>query len=192
MQAPPSQFMRPHWMPVNPSWLVSAGLVLLAALPHQIPSTGRRILHSGLGAVTFAVAAAWVTKKVPVLGIAMLILLAGVWFHGPQAAEGFTQHGHAELTLNGRIDREGFQTILNKDRVKSGTQWHVEKALKETPKGIQDRTYDPAIHLDEIPDHDHRWEVEYALEEHPTAIQDRPVSGPMEYDESQPSHSFGY
>jgi hypothetical protein len=199
-------------MPVNPSWLVSAGLVLLAALPHQIPSTGRRILHSGLGAVTFAVAAAWVTTKVPVLGIAMMILLAGVWFHGPQlgeegfaqhghaaltykrpqAAEGFARHGHAELTLNGRIDREGFQTILNKDRVKSGTQWHVETALKETPKGIQDRTYDPAIHLDEIPDHDHRWEVEYALEEHPTAIQDRPVSGPMEYDESQPSHSFGY
>ena len=193
MQAPPSQFMRPHWMPVNPSWLVSAGLVLLGVLPHQIPSAGRRILHSGLGATVFAAAAVWVTLKVPVLGIAMLILLAGVWFHGPQLGEGFAQHDHAALTYKRPRAAEGFQgTTLNKDRVKSGTKWHVEKTLKETPKGIQDRTYDPAIHLDEIPDHDHRWEVEYALEEHPAAIQDRPVSGPMEYDESQPSHSFGY
>lgn len=173
MQAPPSA-TRPHWIPVNPSWIVSAGLVLLGVLPHQIPHAGRQLLHNGLGAIAFAAAAAWVTTKVPVLGIAMLIMLAGVWFHGPRLQT-----------------TEAFAT-LNKDEVKRRKYWHVEKTLKEKPKGIQERTMGPAIHLDEIPDHDHRWEVEYALEEHPTAIQDRPVSGPMEYDESQPSHPFGH
>lgn len=170
--------MRLHWIPIPPSWLVAAGIVLLAVLPHQIPLAGRRLLHSGPGAAMFAVAAGWVTWKSPILGIAMFMLLAGIWFHGPplRGTEGFV----------------GGPSTLNKDRVKKDAhRWLSEEVLHEQPKGIQDRTESPAIHLDEIPDHEHRWEVEHALDENPVGIQDRPVAGVMEYDEHQSTGPFG-
>ena len=197
MQAPPPQPIRLNWIPVPASWLVAAGIVILAVLPHQIPNAGRRLLHSGPGALLFAVAAGWVTWKAPVLGVAMFMLLAGIWFHGPpfrgyDDREGFAQDG---LNLNGRVDREGFAggaPVLNKDRVKKESQrWLVEEVLDEQPKGIQDRTESPAISIDDIPDHDHRWEVEYALDENPMGIQERPVAAPMEYDEHQSTGPFG-
>lgn len=198
MQAPPPQPVRLHWIPVPASWLVAAGIVLLAVLPHQIPITGRRLLHSGPGAVLFAVASGWVTWKAPVLGIAMFMLLAGIWFHGPPlrgTTEGFADQWAGQLNPNDRAGREGFvggSPILNKDRVKKdANKWLVEEVLQEQPKGIQDRTESPAISVDEIPDHDYRWEVENALDEHPMGIQERPVAAPMEYDEHQSTGPFG-
>jgi hypothetical protein len=74
-QAPP---IRLHWIPVCPSWIVSAGIVLLAVLPHKIPVTGRRVLGHVTTRLLFAAAAIYVWLLKPVLGTAMLILLASL------------------------------------------------------------------------------------------------------------------
>lgn len=167
MQAPPPQPVRLHWIPVEPSWLVAGGLVLLGSLPHQVPAAGRRMLSTPIGVLLFAALAAWVTWRVPVLGAAMFIFLAGVALTGAKE-ESFT----------------GRALVLNKDKVTKKQHWFVEDTLDEKPKGIQDRTEGPALTFDDI-DHPHTWEVEQAMEEHPTAIQERPVPELPEYTESQ-------
>lgn len=165
MQAPPPQPIRLHWSPVEPSWLVAGGLVLLGSMPHQIPAAGRRLMGSPMGAVLFAALAAWVTWRVPVLGAAMYILLAGVILTGSY--------------------REPFAAqTLNKDKVTKKQRWFVEDTMGETPAGIQDRTEGPALTFDDV-DHPHTWEVEQVMEETPVAIQERPVPELPEYDESQ-------
>ncbi len=167
MQAPPPQPIRLHWIPVEPSWLVAGGLVLLGSLPHQVPAAGQRMLSSPIGALLFAALAAWVAWRAPVLGAAMFIFLAGVVIAGRSERESFA--GRAE--------------VLNKDKVTKKQRWFVEDTLEEKPKGIQDRTEGPALTFDDI-DHPHTWEVEQALEENPVAIQERPVPELPEYDES--------
>lgn len=167
MQAQPPQPIRLHWIPVEPSWLVAIGLVLLGVLPHQVPAAGRRMLSTPIGALLFAALATWVTWKIPVLGAAMFIFLVGVALTGAHS-EGFS--GRAQ--------------VLNKDTVTKKKQWFVEDILGEKPKGIQDRTESPALTFDDV-DHPHTWEVEQAMEEHPVAIQERPVPELPEYSESQ-------
>jgi len=165
MQAPTPQ--RPHLFPFHPSWLVAGGLALLGAVPHQIPKEAHRVLHTWIGAAIFTGLAALVATKTPVLGVAIMIMLAGVWNHAPPLREPFMAE------------------VLNKDKVKSGSRWFSEETLHEKPSGIQERTENPALNFDEIPDHHENWAVEDALDEHPHAIQDRPVSNALEYNESQ-------
>lgn len=157
MNQPPP--LRLHWIPVCPSWLVSAGIVLLAVLPHKIPVTGRRILGHVTTRLLFAAASIYVWLLKPVLGTAMLILLAS-------------------LVL--MPDTETFTTsivTLNHDRVKSGSnKWLVEDTLAEKPRGIQDRTADSNLTYDEVPDENLTWHSEKVLDEHPTAVQDKTIS----------------
>jgi len=151
--------VRLHWIPVCPSWIVSAGIVLLAVLPHKIPVTGRRVLGHVTTRLLFAAAAIYVWLLKPVLGTAMLILLASLVMM-PEA-EAFTTS----------------ITNLNHDRVKSGSnRWLVENTLAEKPHGIQDRTADSNLTYDEIPDESLTWHSEKILDEHPTAIQDKELS----------------
>jgi hypothetical protein len=147
---------------VEPSWLVSAGLVLLAALPHQIPQ--RQVLLNPVGAILFLVVAAWVTTKRPVLGMAMLILLASVWIL-PEKTEGFVP-------------------ALNVDAVQKKKRWLEEEIMSEEPTAIQERTEDPALLLDRVghEERDHRWFEEHTMEEHPAGIQEKPVGSLLEYD----------
>jgi hypothetical protein len=169
MQAPPSP-IRLHWIPVEPSWLVAGGLVLLGSLPHQVPAAGRRMLCSPVSALLFAAFSAWVAWRAPVLGAAMFILLAGVVIAGP------------------REEPFAAQT-LNKDAVSKKQRWFVENTMGEKPSGIQDRTEGPALTFDDV-DHPHTWEVERVMDEHPVAIQERPVPELPDYDESHtPYHS---
>lgn len=169
MQAPPPPVLRPHWIPVPPSWLVAAGLVLLGALPHQIPVAGRRLLQNPVGALAFAALAAWVFWRTPVLGAAMFVFLAGAYLAPPT--------------------REGFSApILNKDRVNRRHLWENEEIMTETPEVIQDLTHGPALLKDEVDPHAHKWEVENTLEEHPAGIQERPVADLPEYSESHPPY----
>ena len=159
MNQPPP--LRLHWIPVCPSWIVSAGIVLLAVLPHKIPVTGRRLLSHATTRILFAAASIYVWLLKPVLGTAMLVLLASLVMMPGSESESFTTS----------------ITNLNHDRVKSGSnRWLVENILAEKPHGIQDRTADSNLTYDEIPDESLSWHSEKVLDEHPTAIQDKELS----------------
>jgi hypothetical protein len=167
MQAPPQNPVKLHWIPVEPSWLVSAGLILLAALPHQIPAYIRTFLLSSAGALLYAGAAAWTLYKKPVLGIAMFLLIIGL-----------------RLTTGS----EGFLApILNKDPVQPQQRkqkWLQEEITAEEPHVIQERTDNEAITFDEVSpeEREANWYSESALDEHPLAIQERPVHSGIDYD----------
>lgn len=152
---------------MNPSWIISVGLILLAALPHQLPTLVHRALGSTLGAIVFAGAAAWTFTQIPYLGVAMFILLAGVWIR-PRHFEGFAA------------------PVLNKDKVTNKKRWIEEEVMMEDPHQIQERTEGPTLNLDEI-DHAEPWHVEDVFGEHPAGIQDRPVDTALDYEHSAPS-----
>jgi len=157
-QQSPAQAMRLHWIPVNPSWIVSAGLIVLAVLPHKIPEGIRGMLSHTTTRLLFGAAAIYVWMLAPVLGTAMLILLVGVAVVPRPSVEPFT-------TIN-----------LNHDRVKDKrSHWLVEDTLAEEPYGIQDRTGETNLNFDEVSDKKANWHVERMLGEHPIAIQDKPV-----------------
>jgi hypothetical protein len=169
MQVAPPPSVRLHWIPVEPSWLVSAGLVVLAVLPHQIPSTGLRVLRSGLGSVLWFALSLAVAYKKPVLGVAMLMVLASVRI---QSAS------------------EPFQApILTKDTVQNKQRrWFQEEIMMEEPAIIQERTDRPQILLDKVDGEEHqKWFVEEQLDETPMGIQERPVPYATEYDDGNSS-----
>ena len=151
---------------MEPSWVISVALVILAALPHQIPAYIRFFLMSSAGSLLYGVAAVWVLYKKPHLGIAMLLLIVGL-----------------RLTQN---NREGFiAPVINKDKVsQKPRRWFSEEVMSEEPHMIQERTDDPAMTYDEISleEAGARWYSESALEEHPTAIQEKPVHSGQDYD----------
>ena len=157
MQAPPPQPPRLHWIPVNPSWIVSIGLIILAALPHNVPEFGRRLLSDTIVRVLFAAAAIYIGLMNPVLGIAMLIFLASTVLF--PITEGF-------VIAN-----------LNKDKVhyKKRNDWLGEELMSEDPHGIQDLTSETNLNFDSVPENKPSWIIEKILGEHPTAIQDKPV-----------------
>ena len=142
MQFPPPQPHRLHWIPVDPSWLVSAGLVILAVLPHQVPATFRRAMRAPLGGVLFAGAAAWVWMMKPVLGTAMAIFLAAIVIYESRYS----------------MSMEGFNSAtptLLRDHVKKNThRWFQEVAMQEKPAVIQERTESGRITVDAIAEHD--------------------------------------
>lgn len=164
MNAPPPRL---HWSPVEPSWIVSIGLVLLAVLPHKIPRSGRTFLQHPAGAVLFAAASVFVAWKKPVLGMAMFVLLAGV------------------IVGNGSV--ENFAVVLNKDRVAKNLpkhRWYEEEVMTEDPHGIQERTENASLNYDEVSDHESEpWFGERVMDEKPEAIQEKPVGSIPDYNE---------
>jgi hypothetical protein len=172
---------RPHWIPIEPSWIVALGLVTLAVLPHQVPRVGRHVLQHPIGAVLFAVLSAWVTTKIPVLGAAMLIFLVGVYLSSASAAK----------------EIEGFSPIvLNKDSVqkppehKKPNRWLNEEILSEIPDAIQERTDNTYLNYDAVTEQESgTWSAENILGETPTGIQERVIANEPDYDES--GASFG-
>jgi hypothetical protein len=166
MQAPPAAPIKLHWIPVEPSWVISVALVILAALPHQIPSYIRVFLLSSAGALLYATAAIWTLYKKPVLGLAMLLLIVGLRLSNT-GAEGF------------------IAPVINKDKVsQKPRRWFAEEVMSEEPHMIQERTDDPAMTYDEVSleEAGARWHSESTLEEHPAAIQERPVHSGQDYD----------
>lgn len=167
MSMPPPPPLRLHWSPVEPSWIVSAGLVVLAVLPHQVPPSGRRVLEHPLGGLLFAALSAYVAWRIPVLGAAMFIFLAGIVLH-PRPKEPFTA------------------MILNKDPVQRRHRWMNEEVLNEDPHGVQERTENPVLNFDEVMDDQvQQWHGEQELGEHPHAIQDKAVPNVPEYDDAR-------
>ena len=158
-QSPPIN--RIHWIPVEPSWLVSVGIIILAVLPHQLPRSLTRGLQTNLGGILFAAASLYIFWLKPVLGTSLLLLLAAI--RSATYLEGFVA-----------------TPTITKDPVEKRQKWLVEEVMDEDPSGIQERTEGPGILYDAVKQN-HRWGSEEALDEHPEGIQDRPIgSSPIE------------
>ena len=156
---------RLHWIPVEPSWLVSGGLAVLAVMPHQIPVTARQFIRNPVGSILAVTLAAWLFNQSPVLAVAMLLLVAGVWTM-PAAAEPFVA-----------------SPVMNKDTVPTKRRWLSELTMSEEPAVIQERTDAPAIMKDDVGHEEAKpWFGESAMGEHPAGIQERPVAW-RDYDE---------
>jgi hypothetical protein len=171
---PPPNLPRLHWAPVEPSWIVSVGLIVLAVLPHQIPKIGREAINHPIGRLLFAAASAAVAYMKPVLGAAMFIFMAGIILHESSGTPTFNETFAA--------------TNLNKDIVnmKEKRRWFDEEVLSENPKAIQEKTENPVMSYDEIVDHDAEpWQSEHAA---PHAIQEKAVAVVPEYDEGGSSY----
>jgi hypothetical protein len=163
MQPQPSlsPINRIHWIPVEPSWLVSVCIVILAVLPHQLPRSLTRGLQSNIGGLLFAAGSLFIFWTKPVLGTALLLLLAAI--RSASYLEGFVA-----------------TPTITKDAVAKPTKWLVEEVMDEDPHGIQERTEGPGILFDAVKPNQ-RWGSEEALDEYPEGIQDRPVgSSPIE------------
>ncbi len=107
----------------------------------------------------FIAVASWTTVRVPHLGAAMLILLAGLWITGRNI--------------------EGFENpFMIKDTVTKPQKrkWLQEDIMTEDPHSIQERTDNPTLTQDEVTGPEkQQWFSEEMLDEHPTMIQERPV-----------------
>jgi hypothetical protein len=170
---------------VEPSWLVSGGLAVLAVMPHQIPLAARQVIRNPVGAILAVTMAAWLSHQSPVLAIALLLLIAGVWTM-PFASEPF-QSAVSGLykQASSSAGHEPFvsSTVLNKDIVNRKRRWLGELIMSEEPSVIQERTDAPAILKDEVGHEEAKpWFGESAMGEHPAGIQERPVAW-RDYDE---------
>jgi hypothetical protein len=162
--APPNRL---HWFPVAPSWIVSGGLILLAAMPHKIPPHFRAFVRQPLGFLLAAAAATWLFTKHTVLGVAALLLIISIPLHG--AVEGFAN-----------------PPVLIKDVVKQKPQrWFEEHVMAEEPHMIQERTEDSTLLHDEISPEERAtvWYDEEALHQSPAAIQERALGETDRYPE---------
>lgn len=156
MQAPAPIPMRLHWIPIEPSWIVAFGAILLAVLPHQVPASFRSVLHTNVGAILYLLMVAWIFTKTPVLAMALLILFAGV--RAANLTENF-----APMTLV-------------KNKVTQKHRWLQEEVMMEDPHTIQERTEGPGLIIDEVSSDDAKpWFGEAVMDETPRGIQDRPV-----------------
>jgi hypothetical protein len=169
MQPAPPPAHRLHWSPVAPSWIVSGGLILLAAMPHKIPAHARAFVRQPLGFLLAAAAAAWLFTKHAVLGVAALLLIVSIPLHG--SVEGFAN-----------------PPIFIKDVVakkKDKRQWFDENMLAEEPHMIQERTDDSTLLHDEVSPEERAvvWYDEEVLDEHPAAIQERALGETDRYPE---------
>ena len=182
MNAPPPVVHRPHLMPIEPSWFVAIGLIILACLPHQIPSLGRQMLQHPIGLLLFAILTIYIGMKAPVLGAAMAIFLVGINLATPTAVmEGF------------RPVVEGFMpTVLNKDVVETNAQhskkrWLAEEMLFEVPEAVQEKSDHTYLSYDAVTGD--QWAVETTLGENPLAVQEANIVTEDPFYDSQPSRS---
>jgi hypothetical protein len=174
MNVPQMMPPRLHWSPVEPSWIVSTCLIVLAVLPHKIPPVGRHVLEHPIGSLVFASLSAFVAWHIPVLGAAMFIFLAGILLH----RRSFKKEGFAASNLNN-------EKVQKKER----QRWHDELVMMEEPEAVQVKTGDPVLQYDKVTDEESApWFGEGILNERPQGIQDKPVGEVPEYDEGGASY----
>jgi hypothetical protein len=146
MQAP----IKLHWFPIEPSWIIAIVIVILAALPHQLPvSLGLRTNIGRIGMLLISIAVGW---KKPVLGVALFILL---------------------LSTNMSDYIEGFAQNITRDRVNKKGLWYSEEVMHEVPTTIQEKT-DSLLVQDHVTEQNAGpWFGESSLGENPQGIQER-------------------
>lgn len=175
MQAPAPPTIRLHWIPVEPSWIVAMGMILLAVLPHQVPLSFRKAVHNKIVFLCLVGIAGWLYTKVPVLGTAMMIMIAGIRM--AKIKEHFAP-----------------QTLIQDKVHKKKKVWFEEEVMSEDPHTIQERTDSPGLIRDHVTEQDAKpWFGESALDEHTTEIQERPVAsmGPYNSYTEYEQHSLG-
>lgn len=153
---------RLHWIPVSPSWLVGGALAVLAVMPHRLPRAARVCLRNPIGAILALTGAAWIALQSPVLAVAVVLLVAGVWTMPVAEAEHFIG-----------------VPVLNKDVVTSHKKrrWFGEDIMTEEPAVIQERTDAPSLLKDVVGREEAEpWYGESAMDEHPAGIQERAVA----------------
>jgi hypothetical protein len=174
MQPPSVPYVHPaarlQWFPVEPSWIVSGGLLLLTVLPHQIPKQMFRFLASRAGSILFAALSVFVFWKKPVLGMAMFLLLLGV-------------RTSRYVELFGSLK-------VNKDIIGRKHKWFQEEVMMEDPHIIQEKTDGPGLVLDEVTEGT-RWFGEDTLGEMPKGIQDRPTESSVPATSTQYNQVLG-
>jgi len=144
---------------VEPSWIVASGVILLAAMPHQLGAAGIRLLRSWVGIVASLGAVGWIYTQRPVLAIACLMLLVSVNIIPVTVYERFTP----------TINRDVVQPLHRR-------RWLQEEIMSEDPHVIQERSENPAMLYDKVSEQeDSKWHDESVLGHSPQAIQERPV-----------------
>lgn len=168
----PAPQHRLHWFPVAPSWIVSAGLILLAAMPHKVPPHARAFVRQPLGFVIAAAAAAWLLTKHTVLGVAVLMLIVSIPLHGS-----IEKFANPPMLLKDVVKRAGPK--------QKPQQWYEEHVMDEEPHMIQERTDESNLLHDEVSPEERaaRWYDEEVLEQNPAAIQERSIAETDRYPE---------
>ena len=196
----PSAGPKLHWMPIEPSWVISILFIIMAVLPHKVPASARWFLQGWIGSVCWLGVVCWVSGVKPVLGVAMLVFWMGVIADGWREGKGLP-----EMFVGGqRVERFIGPPTIRKDRVTPGQdqgqgqgqgqrqqrhRWLEEEILMEEPEGIQELAEGPGLLLDRVSGKGEgqgqgsNWLGEESLNEHPTAIQDRPVWSMAESDD---------
>jgi hypothetical protein len=160
-----------RWFPVHPLWIIATGIVVLAAMPHQLGARAIGFLTSPLGILVGVGGAGWLFGKIPVLGVAVAMLVFAANIIPGAVYERFT--GSAER-FTGSASRERFTPTINRDVVQQKHHWLQEDILSEDPHVIQERTENPTILYDRVEENG-KWEDEQTLGQNPLAIQERPV-----------------
>ena len=142
-----------HWFPIEPSWMVAVAIVILAALPHQLPIPMSWGLRTNIGRILGLVVAVAIGYHRPVLGMAVAILL---------------------ISTNLSNYVEGYQSIT-KDKVERKHRWTSEEIMFEEPEAIQERS-ESILRKDIVTDQTQSWEDERTLGEKPTGIQERAMT----------------
>lgn len=151
-----------HLIPVNPSWVFSGALLVLAVLPHQVPSLLRVFLHSWFGlSIGFGIAF-WLFAylKQHILAVSFFMFISA---H-------FINSFFPERFRGSRSKQEN----LNKDSLQNKKKWFDEETMMEEPTAIQERTDSDNLLFDKI--YSSSKDEEETFEEYPIAIQERTIN----------------
>ncbi len=145
--------------------MVAVAIIVIAALPHQIPIPVSWGLRTSIGRILGLATSVAVAYYKPVLGMALGILMVST--NVSNYVEGFSslKEGFGSL-------KEGYQTIT-KDKVEKKNRWISEKIMFEEPEAIQERS-ESVLLKDAVTNQDAKpWLGERTLGEEPKGIQER-------------------
>lgn len=156
--------------------MVAVAIVIIAALPHQLPIPVSWGLKTPIGRMMGLVVSIAVAYYKPVLGMALAILFIST--NVSKYVEGFTVNEGSSLN-------EGFTQSISKDKVEKNHRWISEKIMLEEPEAIQERS-ESVLLKDTVTDQDAQpWLGERIMGKEPKGIQERSMQT-YAFQESEP------
>jgi hypothetical protein len=144
---------------MEPSWMIAVAIVIIAALPHQLPIPISWGLKTPIGRMLGLVVSVAVAYYKPVLGMALAILFIST--NISKYVEGFSSRN------------EGFTQSITKDKVEKKHLWKSEEVMLEEPEAIQERS-ETVLLKDMVTDQDAQpWLGERIMGEEPKGVQER-------------------